>query len=127
MHSGRLPPTHVALHIFIMQVLASQLHFLASRNAGMAIPPLFWPVNCIKIGGHVALLSDPTVHSLHCVAIKKNYLFFTSLGFLCSLDVNIFLSPASELFEKLGAAFDFNRGVRGRNNSKAKQKINNPL
>ena len=32
----------------------------------LAIPPLFWPVNCIKIGGHVALLSDPTVYSLCC-------------------------------------------------------------
>ena len=49
-----------------MQVLASQLHFLANRNAGLAIPPLFWPVNCIKIWGHVALLSGPTVYSLYC-------------------------------------------------------------
>ena len=49
-----------------MQVLASQLHFLANRNAGLAIPPLFWPVNCIKIGGHVALLSGPTVYLLYC-------------------------------------------------------------
>ena len=40
----------------IMQVLASQLHYLANKNAELAIPPLFWPVNCIKIGGHVALL-----------------------------------------------------------------------
>ena len=53
--------------MFIMQVLASQLHFLANRNAGLAIPPLFWPVNCIKIGGHVPLLSGPTAHSLCCV------------------------------------------------------------
>ena len=59
-------PTHVALRMFIMQVLASQLHFLANKNAELAIPPLFWPVNCIKIGGHVALLSDPTVYSLYC-------------------------------------------------------------
>ena len=49
-----------------MQVLASQLHFLANKNPELAIPPLFWPVNCIKIGGHVALLSDPTVYSLYC-------------------------------------------------------------
>ena len=55
----------VALCMFIVQVLASQLHFLANRNAGLAILPLLWPVNCIKIGGHVALLSDPTVHSLY--------------------------------------------------------------
>ena len=48
--------------MFIMQVLASQLHFQANRNAELAIPPLFWPVNCIKIGGHVALLSHPTVY-----------------------------------------------------------------
>ena len=59
-------PTNVVLRMFIMQVLASQLHFLANRNAGLAIPPLFWPVNCIKIGKHVALLSCPTVHSLYC-------------------------------------------------------------
>ena len=42
---------HVALRMFIMQVLATQLHFLANRNAELAVPPLFWPVNCIKIGG----------------------------------------------------------------------------
>ncbi len=47
-----------------MQVLASQLHFLANRNAELAVPPLFWPVNCIKIGGHVALLSCPSIHFL---------------------------------------------------------------
>ena len=56
--------SHYAL--FIMQVLASQLHFLANRNAELAIPPLFWPVNYIKIGGHVALLCDPAVYSLYC-------------------------------------------------------------
>ena len=59
-------PTHVALSTFIMQVLASQLYFLTNRNAGRAIPPLLWPFSCIKIGRHVPLLSDPTVHSLFC-------------------------------------------------------------
>ena len=49
-----------------MQVLASQLHFLANRNVELAILPLFWPANCIKIGGHVALLSDPILYSLYC-------------------------------------------------------------
>ena len=43
-----------------------QLHFLANRNAGLAIPPLFWPVNWIEIERHVALLSGPTFHSLYC-------------------------------------------------------------
>ena len=52
--------------MFIMQVLASQLPSLANRNAELAVPPLFWPVNCIKIGGHVVLLSGPTVYSLYC-------------------------------------------------------------
>ena len=52
--------------MFIMQVLASQLHSLANKNAELAILPLFWPVNCIKIGEHVALLSDPAVYSLYC-------------------------------------------------------------
>ena len=55
-----------------MQVLASQLHFLVNTNAELAIPPLFWPVNCIKIGGHVALLSDPTVYSLYCACETKS-------------------------------------------------------
>ena len=52
--------------MFIMQVLASQLHFLTNRNAGLTVPPLLWPVNCIKIGVHVELPSGPTVHSLYC-------------------------------------------------------------
>ena len=56
--------------MFVMQVMASQVHFLANKNAELANPPLFWPVNCIKIGGHVALLSDPTVYSLYCVIIE---------------------------------------------------------
>ena len=58
--------THASLRMFIMQVLASQLPFLANRNAELAVLPLLWPVNCIKIGGHVALLSGPTVYSLYC-------------------------------------------------------------
>ena len=72
-------PTHVALRMFIMHVLASQLHFLANRNARLAIPPLFWPVNCIKIGGHVALLSCPTVYSLYCVPNTQHIFSDTSL------------------------------------------------
>ena len=59
--------THVSLRMFIMQVLASQLPFLANRNAELAVPPLFWPDNCIKIGGHVALLSGPTVYTVNIV------------------------------------------------------------
>ena len=55
-----------------MQVLASQSHFLPNRNNGLAIPPLFWPVNCIIIGGHVALLSYLTVHSPYCAMGPSN-------------------------------------------------------
>ena len=47
--------------MFIMRVLARQVPFLTKRNAELAVPPLFWPVNCIKIEGHVALLSGPTI------------------------------------------------------------------
>ena len=55
-----------------MQVLPSQLLFLANRNAGLATLPLFWPVNCIKIEGHVVLLSDPTVNCLYCgMSVKE--------------------------------------------------------
>ena len=53
----------VALRMFIKQILAGQLNFLANRNAGLAISPLFWPVNCIKKGRNVALLSYSIVHS----------------------------------------------------------------
>ena len=86
--------------MFIMQVLASQLHFLANKNAELAIPPLFWPVNCIKIEGHVALLSDPIVYSLYCVFASfiqtlllykttrhscSTFLFFTCHDVICDL------------------------------------------
>ena len=62
--------------MFIMQVLTSQLHFLGNKNAELGITLLFWPVNCIKIGGHVALLSDPTVYSLYvyCAGSLENAL-----------------------------------------------------
>ena len=64
-------PTHVALRMFIMEVLASQLPFLANTSASLPVPLSFWPVNCIKVTGeagrgHVALLSGPTVYSLYC-------------------------------------------------------------
>ena len=52
--------------MFIMEVLVNQFPFLANRNAELAVPSLFWPGNCIKIGGHVALLSGPTVYSSYC-------------------------------------------------------------
>ena len=56
--------SHTYVH---MQVLASQLHFLATSNVGLAIPSLFWQVNCIKIEDlYVALLSGPTQYSLYC-------------------------------------------------------------
>ena len=74
-----------------MQVLASQLHFLANRNAGLAIPPLFWPVNCIKIGGHVVLLSGPTVYSLYCVKVKVYANQEKSLSHIKTLIKNVFL------------------------------------
>ena len=57
---------HVTLCMFIIQVLASQLHFLANRNAGLAVLPLFWPVKCIKIGRRFEELSDFIVRSLCC-------------------------------------------------------------
>ena len=44
--------------MFIMQVLASQLPFLANRNAELAVPPLFWPDKCINTGGHVAHVAE---------------------------------------------------------------------
>ena len=73
-----------------MHVLATQLHFLANRNTGLAIPPLFWPVKCIKIGGHVVLLSRPTVYSLYCA--------ITILLFLC-------LEPRGLLGANFGSTF----------------------
>ena len=52
---------YVALRMLIMHVLSSQLPFLANRNAEVAI---ILASESHKIGGHVALLSCPTVYSL---------------------------------------------------------------
>ena len=49
-----------------MWILASQLPFLANRNAELAVLQSFWPVNRTKLKGHVVLLSGPTVYSLYC-------------------------------------------------------------
>ena len=65
--------TYNTLRMFIMKVLASQLHFLTNRNAGVVIQPLSWKVNCIKIGEHVVLLSNPTVHFLYCVPTMATF------------------------------------------------------
>ena len=70
-------PTHVALRMFIMQVLASQLHFQANRNADLTVPPLLWPVNCIKIEGHAELPCGPTVYYLYSDHGKRSRLFST--------------------------------------------------
>ena len=63
-----------------MQVLTIQLHFLADRNAEQTVPPLIWPINCIKIGRHVALLSGPAVVTPYSVVGV-----FTVFGHLPSL------------------------------------------
>ena len=57
----------VSPRMFIIQTPASQLHILANRNAALSILPIFWPVNCIKIRGHVALLSGSTLFILYTV------------------------------------------------------------
>ena len=50
---------------------------LANRNAELAVPPLFWPVNCIKIGGHVALLSCLSIYFLF-YRVVANFTFPSS-------------------------------------------------
>ena len=42
--------------MFNMLVPVRQLHFLANGNTELTILTLFWPVSCIKTGGHVVLL-----------------------------------------------------------------------
>ena len=68
-----------------MQVLASQLPFLANRNAELAVPPLLGPVNCRNIGWHVALLSGPTVYTLYCGAGCKSVVQILSCVDLISI------------------------------------------
>lgn len=47
-HACRI--THVNV---IVQILASQLHFLGNNNVELAaVLPILWPVNCIDVGGH---------------------------------------------------------------------------
>ena len=48
------------VHYYIHYVGTGQSIAFSGQNAILAIPPLVWPVNCIKIGGHVALLSVST-------------------------------------------------------------------
>ena len=55
--------TSVALRMFIMQVPASQLHFLSNRNNDLTIT---MASQLHKKGGHAQLLSVPTVHTLCC-------------------------------------------------------------
>jgi hypothetical protein len=52
--------------MFIKQVLACQLSLLANRNVGPAAPSLFRPVNWLKIGAHVTLLSCLSGYLLFC-------------------------------------------------------------
>ncbi len=48
--------------------------FLANRNAELAVPPSFWPVNCIKIGGQVALLSCLSIYFLlYAATVTRSY------------------------------------------------------
>ncbi len=77
-----------------MQVLVSQWHFLANRNAELAVPPLFWPVNSIRIGGHVALLSCPSIYFLfYGLGLRDHYSELLSTSCLLVLthryDVNV--------------------------------------
>ena len=65
-----------------MHVLASQLHFLANRNAELAIPPFFRPINCLKIGGHVALLCDPILFIPYTVTYTTNTRIQTTYKFV---------------------------------------------
>ena len=48
-------------------VASSMLHYASSLC-------VFWPVNSIKSGGLVGLLSFPTVYSLYCAQIKGYWL-----------------------------------------------------
>ena len=83
-----------------MQVLASQLLFLANRNAGQAIPPLCWPVNCIKIGGHVALLSDPTVNCLYCGSVLYTIHVYMRIVKALNFYKNIHSSYSNKIYSK---------------------------
>ena len=59
----------------IIQVLASQLHFVGNRNAKQDVLPLFWPENHIKIRGHVAAIKWPFWSILlFCISILQVYL-----------------------------------------------------
>ena len=116
------PRTHVALRMFDMQVLASQLHFPANKNAELAIPPLFWPFNCIKIGGHVALLSDPTVYPLYCDQSMRRVLgcfcegtVYTYIAFTRSHWPEVAIPDSYDKCEpRLKAVFNLNRIVAKR-------------
>ena len=66
--------------------------FSANRNAEQAVPPLFWPVNCIKIGRHVALLSGPSVY-IYSVLMCYLWVEICAYSFqYCAFLINIAIS-----------------------------------
>ena len=66
----------------------SQLPSLTNRNVELAAPPLFWPVNCIKIGGHVALVTVPSVYFLYCdKSLQEQHLTGKTAGQACIFKV----------------------------------------
>ena len=81
-HLWSLCPTHVTLHMFIMQVLASQWHFPAKRNAKLAVLSLFCHKNRGILHCWVALQA-PTVYSLYCAWLDIRT-FFPKYNFLIS-------------------------------------------
>ena len=54
--------------------------FLAKRNAELAAMPFLWPVNIIKIGRHVALLSSLAVYLLYSDSICYNVINFLQMN-----------------------------------------------
>jgi hypothetical protein len=89
--------------MFIMQVLASQLPFLANRNAELAV---FKPVNCIKIGGHVAMLhSSPTILFIFYSMLLPRVAFF--LDCFSHVILNVLLSELfHSMWEELASTFE---------------------
>ena len=68
-----------------MQVLASQFPFMVNRNAELALPPLFWPGNCIKIGGACCTAEWPYCLSpILCLRLEnmlKRFVNWSHIGF----------------------------------------------
>ena len=80
---------------FLVDVDAHVALHMVNRKAGVFVPPLFWRVNCLKIGWYVPLLSAP-IFSLYS-AMGKHWA--TDFHFAARMETTNLDKYANKTFE----------------------------